>query len=154
MTEKFYGESKKFHGLALRYLIVGGFTFCAYFVLLYLCEGVLRMSYPVAVGISYFTALSVHFTLNRWFTFRAAAHAIPGQLARYAATALLNYLVQIAMIFALYQWLHVNFYLSALVSVCTNLLVGFLLQHFWVFRVPQSAGMPQSASVDSARAPR
>ncbi len=134
-----------FHRLAFRYLIVGGLTFCAYFALLYLCEGLLHMAYPIAVGISYFAALGAHFTLNRWFTFRATGHAIPGQLVRYGVTAALNYVVQVAMIFALYELLKFNFYFSALLSVCTNLVLGFLLQHFWVFRGVKAPSAPRNA---------
>jgi len=119
--------------LGLRYMLIAAVTFCAYFVFLYFWTSLVHASYPVAVGISYGAALVIHFLANRSYTFRSGASAIRGQLLRYLITALLNYFVQILVIYTLFQLLGVNFYLAALVAVCANLVVGFVLQHNWVF---------------------
>src|ERR1700747_293866 len=53
----------------IRFLLVGGLTFVAYYALLYILHTGAGMSYPLAIAISYGFALALHFLINRSFTF-------------------------------------------------------------------------------------
>jgi putative flippase GtrA len=118
---------------SVRYVVVGGFSFLVYFGLLGMLFTALRAPYPVAVGIAYVFAVAVHFLANRIFTFGAAEAPVAMQLGRYAWVILLNYGIQISVLYVMYDLLRVDFYLGAVTGVLATLVAGFLLMRGWVF---------------------
>ena len=125
--------------LASRYLLTAGVSFVVYFACIFIFFSVIQLRYPFAVAVAYVITLAVHFSMNRRFTFRSGNPALAGQVARYLATAALNYFVQIAIIYVLYAAWHLNFYFATFVGLLANLAVGFSLLWAWVFAHPAEA---------------
>lgn len=118
---------------ATRYLVVGGATFVCYFALLGLLFSVLGLPYPLAVAIAYALAVALHFFANRSYTFNAAHTSAAPQLTRYIAVAVVNYALQLGVIFIAYEVAGWNFYVAAFLAILATLVSGFLLMKSWVF---------------------
>jgi putative flippase GtrA len=117
----------------IRFLLVGGLTFVAYYALLYILHTGAGMSYPLAIAISYGFALALHFLINRSFTFSGQRGRASQQLCRYALIALVNYCTQILIVRVLFETIGFGFYWSAIIAVATTTLTGFVLLDKWVF---------------------
>lgn len=74
----------------LGFAVINGFTFSVDLGLLSLCHGVLRWPYPAAVTLSYLTAFTLSFVLNRAFNFRSH-EALGPQTTKYAVAIAINY---------------------------------------------------------------
>ena len=134
VDDKFDGQTTgRFWRQSVRYLVVGGISFGIYFGLLGLLFSGLRLRYPVAVGIAYVVAVGVHFLANRSFTFGAANAPMAMQLGRYAGMIVLNYAIQVSLLYVVYDLCGLNFYLGAFGGVLATLVTGFLLMRTWVF---------------------
>jgi putative flippase GtrA len=118
---------------SVRYVIVGGLSFLIYFGLLGLFFSLLHTRYPVAVSIAYAFAVALHFLANRTFTFDAAGAPVAAQFGRYAGMVLLNYGIQIFVLYVVYDLCGLNFYLGAVSGVLATLVTGFFLMRTWVF---------------------
>lgn len=118
---------------AIRYLLVGGATFVCYFAFLGLLFSLLGLPYPLAVAIAYAIAVALHFLANRSYTFDAASASAAPQLTRYVAVVVLNYTVQLGIIFLAYDVAGWNFYVAAFLAILATLVSGFLLMKSWVF---------------------
>lgn len=119
--------------MASRYLLTAGVSFVIYFVAIFVFFSIAQLPYMLAVAVAYVITLAVHFSMNRSFTFNSANPAVLRQLIRYGATALLNYFVQIGVIYLLFSRWHADFYLATLVGLIANFAVGFFLLRRWVF---------------------
>jgi len=120
-------------GRIIRFLLVGGLIFVVYYTLLYLLHTGVGMRYPLAVAISYGSAVALHFLANRSFTFAASSGQWSQHLWRYSVTALINYCAQILIIRALFEKMGLGFYWSAAVAVAATTSTGFILLNSWVF---------------------
>jgi putative flippase GtrA len=125
--------ARSFFFLASRYLFTAGVSFVIYFAAIFVFFSVAQLPYMLAVAVAYVITLAVHFSMNRSFTFNSGSPAVLRQLLRYGATALLNYFVQIGVIYMLYSRWHTDFYLATLAGLIANLAVGFFLLRRWVF---------------------
>jgi len=56
----------------IRYLFVGGTTFCIDFGLLVTLHGFMNIWLPLSTSVAYTVAVTYNFSLNRWWTFSAA----------------------------------------------------------------------------------
>ena len=74
--------------------IIGAFTFSLDLALLFVLRHHTRLPVPVAVSISYLTAFSLNFVLNRTANFRSHA-PVDRQVARYAVVLAVDYLLTV-----------------------------------------------------------
>jgi putative flippase GtrA len=133
-----FGSSTEF----VRYLLVGALTFGTYFALLLLTFSVLRLPYQLALSASYATSVALHFIANRRYTFRSKGRATAIQAFRYSVVLVLNYFIQLGVVYGIHVVAQRSFYAGAVVAILTTLVVGFVLMRGWVFgpvvRPPQA----------------
>ena len=96
----------------IRYLIVGGTTFLFYFIFLYFLKELIGLNYVAAIFFSYALTIILHFLLNRNFTFKLKSKITSNQIFKYFLIAFINYLLQVATLFFLYDVLNLYFYFS------------------------------------------
>src|SRR3954453_5862989 len=80
----------------LTYASVGAIVFVVYTGLIALLSGPVGLPFQAALAFSYTSAIVVNFSLHRKFTFATDdgyALRLPGQIARYLAIALFQYVV-------------------------------------------------------------
>lgn len=141
MLTSHWPAARSWFFLACRYLFTAGVSFVIYFAAIFLFFSIAQLPYMFAVAGAYVITLAVHFSMNRAFTFNSANPAVLRQLVRYAATALLNYFVQIGVIYLLFVRWHADFYLATLAGLIANLAVGFFLLRRWVFANDRSTAV-------------
>jgi putative flippase GtrA len=86
--------SAEARGQLVRYAIAGATVAVVYIGLTLLLSGPVGMPIQAAIPIAYVTAITVHFTLQRWFVFHDAgvfALAMHHQVGRYLAIGLVQY---------------------------------------------------------------
>jgi len=116
-----------------KYLLIGGAIFLLYFSLIHLLVDRLAVPYLIGISISYVIAVSIHFFLNRKFTFSDSTGAIRYQALRYIALLFMNYGVTVGVVALCVERLHQPPYLAAFVGIASTTLVGFVASKYWVF---------------------
>lgn len=117
-----------------RYLLVGLFVFCIYFSLLYAFIQLMGVYYPIGLTIAYIVAVSVHFLLNRTYTFNAVLGTTRSQLVRFIVLLGINYGVTLAVVSLSVESLELSPYLGAIVGIVATTLTGFVATKYWVFK--------------------
>ena len=116
-----------------RFLIVGGLTFVIYYTILWMTFSSFHWSYKLAIAVSYVFAVAFHFFSNRNLTFKVHGAGLLLQLFRYCLVAILNYFVQVFVVFLTYEVLGMHFYLSTFFGIAATMVLGFILMNRWVF---------------------
>lgn len=118
-----------------RFLLVGGTTFCLYFVVYFVVE---RIAGGIAaVTISYVVAVTFHYLTNRSFTFGRdglTRAAWLGEILRYAGALFIGYAVNMGAFLIARDVLHVPGALGLLAGVTANTVISYMLLRNWVFK--------------------
>jgi putative flippase GtrA len=122
----------------VKFIGVGGAAAALYFGLLSLFVELLRWNYKAGVSAAYVGAISFHFFANRHFTFQAGREGVLGQARRFAAVALINYAITMAIVYASVEWLGIGVYAGTLLSVAATVLFGYAASRIWVFQKKES----------------
>jgi len=88
----------------------------------------------VAVSGAYVVAVTVHFSLNKWWVFRSRDSAHAGQLLRYALTVFACWLCTVGVFSLSLHFLTSNIFLAKLIAIPPTTLLGFVLLKAFVFR--------------------
>lgn len=123
------------HLLALgKFGLVGATTAVIYFVVMWLADAILGLSYIGAVSLAYFVSTLFHFLANRYFTFAAAHGRYESQFYRYLIMWIINYLITILVVGLFVERFHLSPYIGICVSVLFTMCVGYILGHHWIFK--------------------
>lgn len=114
--------------------MIGGLTFVLYYTVLWIFFSYSGMPYYIAVAIAYTTAIAFHFLANRNITFNAGGSTFLPQILTYLSVAVMNYFVQLSVIYLCYEMYKINFYISTLIGVILTMVTGYLLMNAWVFK--------------------
>lgn len=117
------------------FLTIGTLTTLLYFALFTVIWEILHIDYKMAVTISYLTALSFHFFMNRKITFQSSHGKIAAHIIKYAVMAFVNYLITLAIVEFSVKLLLLSPYLGVLISVGTTVVTGYFMSKLWVFKV-------------------
>lgn len=117
------------------FLIIGALTALLYFTLFAVIWETLHVDYKIAVTISYLSAISFHFFMNRKITFRSSHGKIMPQIIKYAIMAFINYLIAITVVELSVKLLLLSPYVGVLISVGATVMTGYFMSKLWVFRV-------------------
>lgn len=116
---------------------VGAATAAIYFLVMWLADAIIGLSYIVAVSSAYLVSTVFHFLVNRHFTFAAAHGHHKSQIARYLLMWLINYLITILIVGLCVERFHLSPYIGVCVSVLFTMCVGYILGRYWVFKVKE-----------------
>ena len=115
-----------------KFCTVGGVVFCVDFAVLWLCQ--LFLPRLVAVSIAYFVAVAVHFSLNKWWVFRAEANVRALEVARYVLTVLVCWLCTVGVVWLALRFATSNVFVAKLLAIPPATLLSFVLMRRFVFR--------------------
>lgn len=87
-----------------------------------------------AVSIAYFVAVTVHFTLNKWWVFKARSPVSPPELARYLTTVLACWLCTVGIVALALRYATANVFIAKLLAIPPTTVLGFALMRAFVFR--------------------
>ena len=88
----------------------------------------------VAVSLAYFLAVAIHFSLNKWWVFRAQANVRGMELARYVLTVLVCWLCTVGVVWLALRFATNNVFVAKLLAIPPATLLSFLLMQRFVFR--------------------
>lgn len=120
-----------------RFALVGLSTFVLYIVLFRVLYGAMGFGYKIAISVAYFLTVCCHFILNRMFTFNVERRALGLHVGRYGLMLLLNYLITLAVVWAVVELLGMSPYLGAIASTAVSAMSSFLAMKHFVFRHPE-----------------
>jgi putative flippase GtrA len=117
------------------FLGIGALTALVYFTLFTVIWQLLHIDYRIAVTISYLTAISFHFLMNRKVTFQAARGNLIPHVMKYAVMAFINYIITILIVEFSVKLLSLSPYLGVLIAVGVTVVTGYLMMKLWVFQI-------------------
>lgn len=88
----------------------------------------------VAVSLAYFLAVAVHFSLNKWWVFRAQANVRGMEVARYVFTVFVCWLCTVGGVWLALRFATNNVFVAKLLAIPPATLLSFLLMRRFVFR--------------------
>ena len=116
------------------FILVGGLTAFLYIGLLAFFLELLAFDYRIGVSIAYLIAISFHFMMNRWATFRAHNENPTPQMIRYLMFAGFNYLLTLAVVWLFVEILRTAPYTGVAVAVIVTTGIGFVISKHWIFK--------------------
>jgi putative flippase GtrA len=114
---------------------VGALTALIYFSAMWIAQSVFSLNYIFAVSIAYFFSTIFHFFANRLYTFRSTKDDYLTQFGRYIILWFLNYIATILVVWISVDILLLSPYLGVCISVIFTSFTGYMLGHFWVFKL-------------------
>jgi putative flippase GtrA len=117
------------------FLGIGALTALVYFTLFTVIWQLLHIDYRIAVTISYLTAISFHFLMNRKITFQAACGNFIPHVMKYAVMTSINYVITILIVEFSVKLLLLSPYLGVLIALGVTVVTGYLMLKFWVFQI-------------------
>jgi putative flippase GtrA len=128
-----FGLSRIIAPSLLGFAVINGCTFSLDLALLTVFHAVVRLPVPISITLSYGTATSLAYLLNRTLNFRS--HGLVGrQVAIYAAVVVVNYLVLILGVGSGLAALGLEYQLARLVAGACEAVWMYLAMRFLVFR--------------------
>lgn len=88
----------------------------------------------VSFSIAYLVALTAHFTLSKFWTFRDQSRAWSRQILQYLGGAFISYVIQLWMFQSCMSLLGLGAFAANAIAVCGGAVVGFLLMQIWIFK--------------------
>lgn len=116
------------------YLTIGVIVASVYFGLIYLLIDELAIQYMIAVSISYVTAVSLHFILNRLITFKASSGRLGKQSFRYLGLLIINYTISLVIVYLSVSFAGFSPYFGACTAVIATFFSGYIISSRWVFK--------------------
>lgn len=117
---------------AVRFLLVGGFSYVFDVGLLILLHGVLDVPLAAATSVSFISTLLVNFGLNRIFAFQDTG-LVGGALTRYLVLVLVNYGTTLLLVTGLTA-LGMSYVAAKTVAVILNAVMNYEAYRRWVFK--------------------
>jgi len=117
----------------LSFLGVGLTTAIIYFSVFALMLDILHIAHRISTSVSYFIAVSFHFSANRFFVFQPGNTIISKSITKYLIVAFLNYVITIVIVEFSVSILDLSPYVGLMASVVMTVMTGFVLLKYWVF---------------------
>lgn len=119
---------------SFRYLAVGFSTTAIYFSLIYVFREILGFRDLLSISIAYFLATIFNLLANKLFTFSFRGMPDFALIIRYGTLALVNYLLQVFVIWLSFTQFRLHFYISTLFASAAAMAIGFVVSKSWVFK--------------------
>jgi putative flippase GtrA len=87
----------------------------------------------LSLSLSYFTSISCHFTLNKFFVFKLKKMITLKKISRYVVVCFINYLITIITLFNVNIFFQ-NIYFVAFLSLIFTTTISYFLNRNWVFK--------------------
>ncbi len=123
------------YGQFLRFVIAGSFALGVNLAALYFFTDVLGIYYLISTVLAFLVALSVSFTLQKFWTFQDASRdQLHRQIPIYAAMQITNVILNAALMYVFVEYLHI-WYLFAQIVISLGLaFVVFFINKAYIFK--------------------
>ena len=119
-------------GEMARFVLVGAATFALNFVTFHVAFALFGFGYKTAASVAYAVTVTVHFLLNRFFTFNARDSGLGMHAGRYAVMLLLNYGITLAMVWCVVEVLRMSPYYGPVAAAAATELSRFFVMKYFV----------------------
>ena len=126
-----------FRSSLFRFYVVGGSTTLLQLVLLFLLTDMLGIWYLLSAVIALLLSFMGNFYFNRVWTFSSGVRGKKGvtlQWCRFLVTGTTAMVLQVAVLYALSEFIMLWYMLSAAIAVVLVSLLNYLMNRNWVFR--------------------
>jgi putative flippase GtrA len=130
-----------------RFGLVGGLVAAVHSALIWYFYHQAGLGARASYWAGYFPAVTLHFCLAKWWTFRCARRDLARQVVRYALVAAVTAAVQFAVYHAALLWVTGNPNVAYVIAAIIQMGLGFVLMRQTVFR---GALSPESESGPAA----
>jgi putative flippase GtrA len=127
-------------GEIARFVLVGAATFALNFVTFHVAFALFGFGYKMATSVAYAVTVTVHFLLNRFFTFNAGDSGIGMHAGRYALMLLLNYGITLAIVWFVVEVLRISPYYGPVAATAATALSSFFVMKYFVFGWSEARG--------------
>ena len=117
----------------IKYLIVGGVTAIFYIFSIYFFVDFLDIDNLMGVSISYFSAVFLHFVMNKFYTFKNNNKFSIKELLKYMSVTFFNYLITLAIVHILVNSFGYSALFGALVAIAVTVGFGYFMSKSWIF---------------------
>lgn len=115
----------------IKFIIVGFTAFGIYFASFHFIYGMLKLDYKIATSVGYVLAVLTHFSLHRFFTFKAHEQAMTNNVWRYVLMLVFNYLMTLTIVWAAVNIIQTTPYVGLVMSTAVGAAINFfILKHF------------------------
>jgi len=115
------------------YVIIGLTTAALYFLGFVLFFRELHFHYVIAISIAYLTSMIFNFTANRFITFALHRRQWHLQLVKYLCIAFFNYLVSLATVHVVVEYLDLSPYFGTIAAIGMTVMSGYLFSKYWIY---------------------
>jgi putative flippase GtrA len=129
----------------IRFGLVGGAVALVHSGLIWFFFHVVEIGARTSYWAGYFPAITLHFCLTKWWTFRCARRDLARQILRYGVVAAVTAVIQFGVYHAALIWITRIPNLAYVIAAVVQMGVGFVLMRQGVFRV--SASMEELEAV-------
>jgi putative flippase GtrA len=128
-----------------RFGLVGGLVAAVHSVLIWFFCHQAGLGARASYWAGYFPAVTLHFCLTKWWTFRCARRDLTRQVVRYALVAAVTATVQFAVYHATLLWLTTIPNIAYVIAAIIQMGLSFVLMRQAVFRDALSAESERAA---------
>lgn len=122
----------------IKYLIAGGTAALVDLSLLYFLTDILGLWYLISASLAFVATFFVSFFLQKFWTFRDRdKEAMYKQLGIYLAIALVNFVINIALMYAMVDGLKIWYMLAQFIVSGLIAVESYLVYKFFIFNLPQ-----------------
>jgi putative flippase GtrA len=118
----------------IRFGLVGGIVALVHSGLIWYFFHVAGMGARSSYWAGYFPAVTLHFCLTKWWTFRCARRDLVRQIIRYAVVAAVTAVIQFGIYHAALLWITRTPNLAYVIAAVVQMGVSFVLMRQGVFR--------------------
>lgn len=117
------------------FMLIGTFIAILDTLMIWFFVNMLYLNLSIAVSVSYFIAILIHFTLNNWLTFRESNVELPKKIMGYLVVTFVNYLITLGVIYFTVYFIIDQIVIAKILAIIVTFLTGFWGMRFLVFKV-------------------
>lgn len=116
-------------------MVIGAFIAVLDTFMIWFFVNMLFLNLSLAVSVSYFIAILIHFTLNNKLTFRESNVQLSQKIIGYLIVTLINYLITLGVIYFTIYFVINQIIIAKILAIVVTFLTGFWGMRFLVFKV-------------------
>lgn len=133
ITGQNYNISNNSYYRIVRFLVVGLLN-VGFFYIIYLGLFKLKINYLGAASIAFLFSTFFGYLLNHQWTFLTKNRISLNQGLKYLAVSIFMICLNLILIMALTEWLHISSKLSPLIAIALCSVISFNIYKWWVFK--------------------
>lgn len=123
----------KRYSMFFRFLLVGALSSVLQFAVLAFCLERMQLNCSLSASLGYFASIILHYSLNRYFTFRMVGKPHLKELLRYLSFIGLNFGITVWVTTFFVEKLEIDAYIGTAFSIALTVFITFIVARRWIF---------------------